>query len=83
LTWSATSFATSNAPSPQPEKADSEREKPDERKFEPFKPEAVTSAGAVTVGGQAISYQAIAGTFIVHPKDWDDVPRDPKADKVG
>ncbi|TLY51249.1 MAG: peptidase S10 [Gammaproteobacteria bacterium] len=83
LTWSATSFATSNAPNPQSEKADSEREKPDERKFEPFKPEAVTSAGAVTVGGQAISYQAIAGTFIVHPKDWDDVPRDPKADKVG
>src|SRR5207253_2237066 len=39
LTWSATSFATSNAPNPQSEKADSEREKPDERKFEPFKPE--------------------------------------------
>jgi len=31
---------------------------------------------------QAISYPAIAGTLIVHPKDWDDVPRDPKADKA-
>ena len=50
-------------------------------KFEPFKPEAVTSTGTVTIGGQAIAYQAVAGTFIVHPKDWDDVPRDPKAEK--
>jgi carboxypeptidase C (cathepsin A) len=49
--------------------------------FEPFKAEAVTSTGTVTVGGQAIAYQAVAGTLIVHPKDWDDVPRDPKADK--
>src|SRR5271169_4503651 len=51
-------------------------------KFEPFKAEAVTSTGTVTIGGQAISYQAVAGTLIVHPKDWDDVPRDPKADKA-
>jgi len=50
-------------------------------KFEPFKAETVTSTGTVTIGGQAISYQAVAGTFIVHPKDWDDVPRDPKAEK--
>jgi carboxypeptidase C (cathepsin A) len=50
-------------------------------KFEPFKAEAVTSTGTVTIGGQAITYQAVAGTLIVHPKDWDDVPRDPKAEK--
>ena len=37
------------------------------------------STGTVTIGGQAIAYQAIAGTLIVHPKDWDDVPRDPKS----
>jgi carboxypeptidase C (cathepsin A) len=54
-----------------------------EGRFEPFKPEATVSTGSVTIGGQAISYQAIAGTFVVHPKDWDDVPRDPKADKGG
>src|ERR1700674_1556319 len=81
LTSAATLVAAANAPNAQSEKPDSDREKPDERKFEPFRPEAVTSAGTVTIGGQAISYQAIAGTFIVHPKDWDDVPRDPKADK--
>ncbi len=52
-------------------------------KFEPFKAEAVTSTSTVTIGGQVISYQAIAGTLIVHPKDWDDVPRDPKAEKGG
>ena len=28
--------------------------------------------GTVTVGGAPIAYQAIAGTLVVHPKDWDD-----------
>jgi len=50
-------------------------------KFEPFKAESKTSTGTVNVAGQSISYQAIAGTLIVHPKGWDDVPRDPKSDK--
>jgi len=45
--------------------------------FEPFKSESVTSNGSVTIGGKAITYQAIAGTLIVHPRGWDDVPRDP------
>src|SRR6202044_1416733 len=49
--------------------------------FEPFKSESKTSTGSVTVGGQTIAYQAVAGTLIVHPKGWDDVPHDPKADK--
>src|SRR5271170_5162329 len=52
-----------------------------EGRFEPFKPESVSSTGTVSIGGQTISYQAIAGTLIVHPKDWDDVPRDPKTEK--
>ena len=43
--------------------------------------ESKTSTGSVTIGGQTIAYQAIAGTLIVHPKGWDDVPRDPKAEK--
>jgi carboxypeptidase C (cathepsin A) len=50
-------------------------------KFEPFKAESKTSTGTVNVAGQNISYQATAGTLIVHPKGWDDVPRDPKQDK--
>jgi carboxypeptidase C (cathepsin A) len=69
---------TASAPDKKP---DSDLEKPDGRNFEPFKPEATTSTGTVTVDGQSISYQSIAGTFIVHPKDWDDVPRDPNTDK--
>jgi carboxypeptidase C (cathepsin A) len=66
---------------PNPDKKDGESERADAGKFQPFKPESVSSNGTVTVGGQAISYQAIAGTLVVHPKDWDDVPRDPKPDK--
>ena len=50
-------------------------------KFEPFRSESKTSTGSVTIGGQTIAYQAVAGTLIVHPKGWDDVPHDPKADK--
>lgn len=46
----------------------------------PFKPEERVSTGSVTIGGQTISYQAHAGTLVVHPRDWDDVPRE-KADK--
>ncbi len=43
----------------------------------------MVSNGTVNIGGQRIAYQAVAGTLVVHPKDWDDVPRDPKADKGG
>ena len=69
-------------PSSAPENnSESDAEKPQGGRFEPFKPEAKVTNGTATIGGQSISYQAIAGTLIVHPKDWDDVPRDPKADK--
>jgi carboxypeptidase C (cathepsin A) len=61
--------------------ATSDAEKPDSHKFEPFRPEAVSSNGSVTIGGHVIAYQAIAGTLIVHPKGWDDVPRDPSTEK--
>jgi carboxypeptidase C (cathepsin A) len=68
------------APGPQDKKADGDSEKSDAGKFEPFKSESVSSNGTVTIGGQSVAYQAVAGTLIVHPKDWDDVPRDPKAE---
>ena len=50
---------------------------------EQFKPEEQASKGSVTVGGNSINYDAHAGTIIVHPKGWDDVPqnntdKDPK-----
>ena len=66
----------------QERKPDGEAPKPDSHKFEPFKAEAVTSNGSVTIAGHAIAYQATAGTLIIHPKGWDDVPRDPGADKA-
>lgn len=37
-----------------------------------FMPQQKTSDGSVTVRGQKIDYQAVAGTLVVHPKDWDD-----------
>jgi carboxypeptidase C (cathepsin A) len=83
LAWAAAaSLAVAAGTSGTPDKKpDGEPEKSDGGKFEPFKPEAVGTTGTVNVGGQTIAYQAVAGTFVVHPKDWDDVPRDPKADK--
>jgi carboxypeptidase C (cathepsin A) len=50
---------------------------------EQFKPEEQASKGSVTIGGNAIPYDAFAGTLVVHPKGWDDVPqnntdKDPK-----
>ena len=48
-----------------------------------FKPEEVKSESSVVAGGRGISYDAYAGTLIVHPKDWDDVPRNAPKDKKG
>lgn len=38
-----------------------------------FQPHSVTSSGTVTVEGKPVSYQAVAGTLVVHPAGWDDV----------
>ena len=35
------------------------------------------TAGSVTVGGTAVEYCAVAGTLVVHPKDWDDAAPPP------
>src|SRR5580692_784831 len=53
--------------------------KTDTTKPEQFKPEQQASKGSVTVSGTAINYDAFAGTLVVHPKGWDDVPQN--ADK--
>ena len=37
-----------------------------------FHPSEVRSSGTLTVGGQTIAYDAIAGTLVVHAKDWED-----------
>ena len=49
-----------------------------------FRPTEVRSTGSVTVGGQPINYDAIAGTLVVHSKGWEDtdaVEADASADK--
>jgi carboxypeptidase C (cathepsin A) len=38
-----------------------------------FKPTTVESEGSVKVAGKRIDYRAVAGTIVVHAKDWDDV----------
>ncbi|HTQ62028.1 MAG TPA: hypothetical protein VMI32_17520 [Candidatus Solibacter sp.] len=50
-------------------------------KEEGFKPEQQESKGSVTVGGHLINYDAYAGTLVVHPKGWDDVPQNADKDE--
>jgi carboxypeptidase C (cathepsin A) len=40
-----------------------------------FHPSEVRSTGTLTVGGQPIAYDAIAGTLVVHAKDWEDTDK--------
>ena len=40
-----------------------------------FQPESANSTGTVTVAGKKIEYDAVVGTLVVHPKDWDDAPQ--------
>jgi carboxypeptidase C (cathepsin A) len=82
LAWQATVALAAAPPAETPTadpKADSA--KADSGHYSPFKVEAKTGSGSVTVNGQTIAYQSVAGTLTVHPKGWDDVPKDPKADK--
>src|SRR5215469_4102445 len=39
-----------------------------------FKPTEKITDGTVTIDGTAIRYQAVAGTLVVHPEGWNDVP---------
>src|SRR6266480_4050372 len=79
--WAAVPDAPPSPDSRQERKSEGDSHK-DGRRFEPFKVEAVTSNGTVTIGGRTIPYQALAGTLIIHPKGWDDVPRNSNAEKA-
>jgi carboxypeptidase C (cathepsin A) len=46
-----------------------------------FTPEQQSSKGSVTIEGRRIDYDAYAGTLVVHPKDWDDVPQNAPKDE--
>src|ERR1700728_93739 len=49
-------------------------------KSQEFKPEQQASKGSVTISGNVINYDAYAGTLIVLPKGWDDVPQNADPD---
>jgi carboxypeptidase C (cathepsin A) len=45
-----------------------------------FSVEQQSSHGSVSIGGRRIDYEAVAGTLVVHTKDWDDVPQNADPD---
>jgi carboxypeptidase C (cathepsin A) len=57
-----------------------EATKTDTTKPDQFKPEQQASKGSVTIGGNVVNYDAYAGTLVVHPKGWDDVPQNADPD---
>ncbi|MGE5325614.1 MAG: S10 family serine carboxypeptidase-like protein, partial [Deltaproteobacteria bacterium] len=58
-----------------------ETPKPEAEKPPAFKPEQQKSSGSVSIGGKVINYEAMAGTIVVHPKGWSDVPQSGDAEK--
>jgi carboxypeptidase C (cathepsin A) len=74
LLAAAALIATSGAPAAPPKTpARVTKPKPAEKTpQEYFKPGEVRSAGTVTVGGQPIAYEAVAGTLVVHAEGWED-----------
>src|SRR3954452_6815747 len=37
-----------------------------------FQPSEVRSSGTMTISGQSVAYDSIAGTLVIHPKEWED-----------
>jgi carboxypeptidase C (cathepsin A) len=60
---------------------DKPADKPVEGAGKYFKPDAVTTDGSVGTKSGRVNYTAVAGTLVIHAKDWDDVPV-PEADKA-
>jgi len=46
-----------------------------------FSPEQQLTHGSVRIGGHGIDYDAYAGTLVVHPKSYDDVPQNAPQDE--
>jgi len=65
------------------DKEDADKDKKTDGKpaAEHFKPEQQDSSGSVTIDGRHIDYEAHAGTLVVHPKGWDDVPQNAPPDE--
>ncbi len=73
------SLCLASAQSSAQSKDDPAQAKAASTKPEGLKPEQQASKGSVTISGIKIPYDAFAGTIVVHPKGWDDVPQN--ADK--
>ncbi|MGH8306437.1 MAG: hypothetical protein ACRETG_12595, partial [Steroidobacteraceae bacterium] len=54
---SCSALAATSAAKAQDKNHESDGQKPDRHSFEPFKSEAVTSSGSVTIGGHAVAYE--------------------------
>jgi carboxypeptidase C (cathepsin A) len=65
----------SPAPARAQSKDDPPQNKPASSKPEGLKAEQQATKGSVTIAGTATPYDAFAGTIVVHPKGWDDVPQ--------
>jgi carboxypeptidase C (cathepsin A) len=77
LATSATSFAAERQPARKaahPPKAEGAKKADDSKSpvREFFHPSEVRSTGTVAIGGQPIAYDAVAGTLVIHAKDWED-----------
>jgi len=70
------SQAKEETSNPKVETGKSETSKP-----EKFQAEQQQTKGSMTIGGNAINYDAYAGTLVVHPKGWDDVPQNQDKDE--
>src|ERR1700722_16944863 len=79
LIMAAAALVSAQSKDDKTEVVKAEIEKTDTSKLADFKAEQQASKGSVAVGGVAIPYDAYAGTIVVHPKGYDDVPqnRDP------
>ena len=65
--------APAPATTPEPPRAEAQKaSKPAEPAKPLFQPTEVRSTGSVSVGGRKIAYHAVAGTLVVHSKDWED-----------
>jgi carboxypeptidase C (cathepsin A) len=64
--------AHAKPPAKTPAKVTSDGDTGDKAKRYFFKPSEVRSSGTVTVAGQPIAYDCVAGTLVVHAKDWED-----------
>jgi len=82
FSWQASrAYADDSPESTKPDSKSNSKKSDEPPPPKHFKAGQQASKGSVTVGGQHIDYDAIAGTLVVHPKGWDDVPQNSPPDE--